>query len=68
MGDRDETIRLWDVPQAVGGDVEQVSPWATVLTGMELDEANAVRPLNGNTWINNQNKLQQLQMSVGVSP
>jgi WD40 repeat protein/serine/threonine protein kinase len=43
----DGTARLWEVPSPVSGSVEQVKLWLEVLTGKELDEAGAARPLEG---------------------
>jgi WD40 repeat protein len=41
----DDTARVWEVPAPVGGTPERVRLWVEVLTGWELDEARAARPL-----------------------
>ncbi len=43
----DGTARLWEVPSPVSGSVERVKLWLEVLTGKELDDSGAARPLQG---------------------
>jgi WD40 repeat protein len=42
----DDTARVWEVPAPVGGRAERVRLWVEVLTGWELDEARAARPIS----------------------
>jgi WD40 repeat protein len=42
----DDTARVWEVPTPVGGTAERVRLWVEVLTGWELDEARAARPIS----------------------
>jgi WD40 repeat protein len=48
--DVDRTIRLWSVPVPVAGAAARVRRWVESLTGLEVDEAGAIRPLDGATW------------------
>jgi WD40 repeat protein len=49
-GSLDGTVRVSRPPVPTDGDVGQVGMWVRVLTGLELDENNAVRVLDGPTW------------------
>jgi WD40 repeat protein/Flp pilus assembly protein TadD len=42
----DGTGRVWAVPAPLAGSRDQVAHWAQVLTGLELDADNVVRPLD----------------------
>jgi WD40 repeat protein len=41
----DDMARVWEVPAPVEGTAEEIRLWVEVLTGRELDEARAARPL-----------------------
>ncbi len=36
-GSRDETARLWHVPQPIRGDPERIMLWTQVITGLEVE-------------------------------
>jgi WD40 repeat protein len=63
-GSLDGTIRLSPLPTPVAGDVDRIGQWVRVLTGLELDENNAVRVLDGPTW----RRLQQTLADEGGGP
>jgi hypothetical protein len=48
------------VPNAVAGEVERITLWTQVLTGMELDDHGAVQVLDGPTWQERRRRLEQL--------
>jgi WD40 repeat protein len=52
--------RLWEVPVPVAGKVEQIVLWVQVLTGTELDDNGMVRVLDGRTWRQRRQRLEQL--------
>ncbi len=52
-------VRLWDVPAPVAGDVERVTLWVQVLTGMELTDDGAVRVLGATEWRQRRQRLEQ---------
>jgi WD40 repeat protein len=56
-GCRDGTARLWPAPALLSGDVERISLWVQVVTGMELDRANYFRILDAETWHQRQQRL-----------
>ena len=51
-GSRDKTARLWPIPGPLKGEVERISLWAEVVTGMDLDDAGTVRVLDAEAWQN----------------
>jgi WD40 repeat protein len=57
---RDGTARLWQVPPPVPGSAERIVLWTQVLTGMELDDAGQARVLDGATWQQRRQRLQEL--------
>jgi WD40 repeat protein len=59
-GSLDGTIRASPVPAPVAEDVERIGLWVRVLTGLELDEGNAVRVLDGPTWRRLRQRLEEL--------
>jgi WD40 repeat protein/serine/threonine protein kinase len=59
-GSRDETARLWHVPQPMRGDPERIMLWTQVITGLEVDELTAVRFLDAATWQQRRQRLQEL--------
>jgi WD40 repeat protein/tRNA A-37 threonylcarbamoyl transferase component Bud32 len=59
-GSRDKTVRLWPTPGFLTGQVERISLWVEVMTGMELDDAGSVRVLDGEAWRKRQVRLQAL--------
>jgi WD40 repeat protein len=46
----DGMARLWPVPRPIEGDPRRVELWVQVITGLELDEKDAVRVLDVSTW------------------
>src|SRR5262249_46477284 len=46
----DGTAALWEAPPALAGTPEQLSLWARVMTGIDLDDGGAVRTLDGAAW------------------
>ena len=40
------TLRVWEVPPAVPGDVRRIELWVQVLTGLELDDSDLIRAIN----------------------
>jgi WD40 repeat protein len=52
--------RLWRVPSPVAGEVERIVLWVQVITGMELDDADVVTPLNVPTWEERRRRLENL--------
>jgi hypothetical protein len=55
-----ENAYLWAVPVGVGGGVERLACWAQVLTGLELDEGNAPRPLDRPALLERRRRLDEL--------
>ena len=45
----DPTVRCWKVPNPIEADVERVSCWVRVLTNLEFDAGDAIRPMDGST-------------------
>jgi len=45
----DPTARCWTVPNPVEAEVERISCWVRVVTGLELDEGDAIRRMDGPT-------------------
>jgi WD40 repeat protein/tRNA A-37 threonylcarbamoyl transferase component Bud32 len=56
----DKTARLWDVQSPVAGDVERITLWVQVVTGMELDSDGVVQVLDGPTWQQRRQRLDAL--------
>ncbi len=50
LAGRDGVIRVQPVPVPVEGNVERVRRWLEVTTGTEMDEHDALRPLERKTW------------------
>jgi WD40 repeat protein len=59
-GCNDHTARLWSVPDPVAGEAEQIRLWTQVITGMELDDESAIRPLDASTWHERSQRLNEL--------
>jgi WD40 repeat protein len=59
-GSRDGTARLWRVPVPIEGDVDRITLWTQVITGMELDEWGTIRFLDGQRWREYRERLQGL--------
>jgi WD40 repeat protein len=49
-GSLDGSLRIWPLYEAVSGDVDAVRTSFLLATGLELDEADTVRILDGATW------------------
>jgi WD40 repeat protein len=63
-GSYDETARLWSVPAPVRAAVKQVTVWAQVVTGLELDEHDEIRVLEPETWQQRRQRLEALGGAV----
>lgn len=50
---------VWEkkLPQPLDGTPQDITTWAKVVTGMELDESESVRPLDSETWRSLRNSL-----------
>jgi WD40 repeat protein len=59
-GGYDRAAHLWPVPTPVEGDVERLTLWVQVLTGMELDDRGGARLLDNRTWHERRQRLQSL--------
>jgi WD40 repeat protein len=59
-GSADNSARLWDVPEAVEGDDERIDCWIHVLTGLEFDAHDAIRPLDTAAWREQRRRLDDL--------
>jgi hypothetical protein len=60
-GSADRTARLWPVPPpTVDGDPAKITLWVQVLTGLELDDEGAVGLLDGRTWRERRQRLDEL--------
>src|SRR5262249_24214666 len=46
----DGTARLWKVPVPMEGEVERITLWIQVMTGLELDSGGGVHVLDAETW------------------
>jgi WD40 repeat protein len=45
------TVRIWDVSRSpLRGNVERIELWLQVSTGMELDDAGEIHPLDPESW------------------
>jgi hypothetical protein len=49
-GSTDGTVRLWSVPFDMIANAQRIGVWVQVITGMELDNGNAIRVLDAQTW------------------
>jgi WD40 repeat protein len=49
-GSDDKTAQLWKVPAALRGEVDQITLWTQVITGMELDSYGAIHVLATQDW------------------
>jgi WD40 repeat protein/serine/threonine protein kinase len=59
-GSFDGTSRLWDVPSPVAGDMERITLWVQVLTGMELDRDGLFQMSDAAAWQQHSHRLQEL--------
>jgi WD40 repeat protein len=45
------TVRIWDVSRSpLGADAERIELWLQVSTGLKLDDAGGIRPLDPESW------------------
>ena len=56
----DNTARLWELPAPVQGDLERIVLWAQVVTGMKLDSDGVIQVLDGDTWHQLRQRLDEL--------
>jgi WD40 repeat protein/serine/threonine protein kinase len=59
-GSDDSTAQLWQVPVVVDGEVDRILLWSQIITGMQLDQGDAWRVLDGPTWQQRRQVLQEL--------
>jgi len=59
-GSEDHTARLWSIRPPLEDDVGVINLWLEVVTGMALDEHDAVRLLEANDWRSRRQKLSEL--------
>jgi WD40 repeat protein/serine/threonine protein kinase len=55
-----QTAYLWEVPVPVQGDVERLTRWVQVLTGLELDEEGIPQVLDAGRWREFRRRLEEL--------
>jgi WD40 repeat protein/tRNA A-37 threonylcarbamoyl transferase component Bud32 len=53
----DATLRVWDVPTPLAGDVERLVLWSQVLAGMELSPDGVADDLDDQAWQERRNRL-----------
>jgi WD40 repeat protein/serine/threonine protein kinase len=53
-------VRIWPVPTPVAGEAQRLVLWVQVITGLELDEDDAIRVLDAETWQKRRQRLQDL--------
>jgi WD40 repeat protein/tRNA A-37 threonylcarbamoyl transferase component Bud32 len=56
----DNFVRLWKGPAPLQGDAEKIELWVAVHTGMEMDDAGAVRMLDAKAWNQRRQQLEKL--------
>jgi eukaryotic-like serine/threonine-protein kinase len=54
------TARLWDAPSPLLGDLTRLAVWVEAATGLELDDRDSIRVLDGDAWRDRQRRLEQL--------
>jgi WD40 repeat protein/serine/threonine protein kinase len=59
-GCHDGLVRFWQAPAPMQGEPERLVLWAEVVTGMELDDAGAVRVLDAEEWQSRRRQLAEL--------
>ena len=53
--------RFWPVPhRALQGHEQRIAVWTQVITGMELDDGDVARVLDGATWHQRRRRLDEL--------
>jgi WD40 repeat protein/serine/threonine protein kinase len=57
---QDGTVRLWEIPSPLPGSLERNVLWMQVLTNMELDQGGATCVLDGATWRQRRQRLDEL--------
>ena len=59
-GSRDGTARFWDVAaELLPDDLERVTNWVEVLTGLTLDENGSIQILDNAAWLRGREKVKQ---------
>ena len=59
-GSIDNTARLWDVDtELLPDDLERVTTWVEVLTGLSLDETGSIQILDNAAWLRRREKVKQ---------
>jgi WD40 repeat protein/serine/threonine protein kinase len=59
-GGDERAARLWETPDILQGDARALRVWAEVVTGLELDQHEAVRPLSHQEWRARHQRLKEL--------
>jgi WD40 repeat protein len=62
-GSLDQTARLWDVHSPAQSEVDRITLWASVLTGMELADNNELQCLDAEVWEQYRQRLQSAKDS-----
>jgi tetratricopeptide (TPR) repeat protein len=57
IGSDDKAARLWDVSE-LPDNLERISTWVEVITGLGLDESGSVNVLDNTTWCERREKLE----------
>jgi hypothetical protein len=61
LRDLDErTLRLWEVPAPLEGEVERILCWTEVITGVEMDTDGVVHVLDAAAWHERRRRLDDL--------
>jgi hypothetical protein len=59
-GGADGLVRFWRVPTPLDGEVERISLWVQVSTGLELTAEGRVHVLEADTWRDRHQRLEEL--------
>jgi tetratricopeptide (TPR) repeat protein len=54
------TARIWDAPAPLPGDPPRLAAWIESATGLELDDRDAIRVLDGDAWRDRRRRLEEL--------
>jgi len=65
-GSEDNTARLWSVQQPLEADPASIDLWLAAVTGLALDENDAVKMLEGSTWRTSREQYLQLKTQLAA--
>jgi WD40 repeat protein len=57
----ERTLRLWEVPRPLEGELERIVCWTEVITGMELDAEGAAHVLEAASWHDRRHRLDEMR-------